>query len=65
MTGTANALFSTDGGRDIQLGLIDYVANFTTIAAGKKFNPHVTIVVAPETYLNDMLANHSRRSRFQ
>src|SRR5208282_183307 len=42
MTGTANAFVSTDGGRDIQLGLIDYVANFTTIAAGKKFNPHVT-----------------------
>jgi hypothetical protein len=56
MTGTANAFVSTDGGRDIQLGLIDYVANFTTVAAGKKFNPHVTIGVAPETYLNDMLA---------
>jgi 2'-5' RNA ligase len=56
MTGTANAFVSTDGGRDIQLGLIDYVANFTTIAAGKKFNPHVTIGVAPEAYLNEMLA---------
>ena len=55
-TGTAAAFVSTDGGRDIQLGLIDYVANFTTIAAGKKFNPHVTIGVAPETYLNEMLA---------
>ena len=55
MTGTANAFVSTDGGRDIQQGLIDYVANFTTIAAGKRFNPHVTIGVAPETYLNDML----------
>ena len=42
-TGTAAAFVSTDGGRDIQQGLIDYVANFTTVAAGKKFNPHVTI----------------------
>ena len=25
-----------------------YVANFTTVASGKKFNPHVTIGVAPE-----------------
>jgi len=57
MTGTADAFVSTDGGRDIQLGLIDYVANFTTVAAGKKFNPHVTIGVAPETYLNEMLAD--------
>jgi hypothetical protein len=42
--------------RDIQLGLIDYVANFTTVASSKKFNPHVTIGVAPEAYLNEMLA---------
>ncbi len=55
-TGTAAAFVSTDSGRDIQQGLIDYVANFTTTAAGKRFNPHVTIGVAPETYLNDMLA---------
>ena len=56
MTGTANAFVSTDVGRDIQQGLIDYVANFSTVAAGKKFNPHVTIGVAPEVYLNEMLA---------
>jgi hypothetical protein len=55
-TGPAAAFVSTDGGRDIQPGLIDYVANFTTVAAGKNFNPHVTIGVAPETYLNEMLA---------
>ena len=46
----------TDGGRDIQQGLIDYVADFTAVAAGKEFNPHVTIGVAPETYLNQMFA---------
>ena len=55
-TGTAAAFVSTDGGRDIQQGLIDYVADFTAVAAGKKFNPHITIGVAPETYLNEMLA---------
>jgi hypothetical protein len=47
---------SADGGRDIQEGLIDYVANFTTVASDKNFNPHVTIGVAPEAYLNVMLA---------
>ena len=46
---------SADGGRDIQQGFVDYVANFSTVAAGKKFNPHVTIGVAPD-YLKEMLA---------
>jgi 2'-5' RNA ligase len=55
-TGNAAAFMSVDGGRDIQPGLIDYVANFVTVAAGKKFNPHVTIGVAPEAYLTGMLA---------
>src|SRR5258708_36871033 len=39
-TGTTAAFMSTEKGRDIQPSLIDYVANFVTIAAGKKFNPH-------------------------
>ena len=55
-TGTPAAFFSEEGGRDIQSSLIDYVANFTTMAAGKRFNPHVTIGVATEAYLNKMLA---------
>src|SRR6202012_3608618 len=55
-TGTPAAFFSEDGGRDIQKSLIEYVAHFTTIAAGKHFNPHVTIGVGAETYLNKMLA---------
>jgi hypothetical protein len=55
-TGTPAAFFSDEGGRDIQKSLIDYVANFVTAAAGKHFNPHVTIGVGTETYLNKMLA---------
>jgi 2'-5' RNA ligase len=55
-TGTPAAFFSDEGGRDIQEDLIEYVANFVTIAAGKRFNPHVTIGVGTETYLNNMLA---------
>jgi hypothetical protein len=55
-TGTPAAFFSDEGGRDIQKELIDYVANFVTDAAGKRFNPHVTIGVGMETYLNEMLA---------
>jgi 2'-5' RNA ligase len=55
-TGTPAAFFSDEGGRDIQAFLLDYVANFVTASAGKRFNPHVTIGVATETYLNEMLA---------
>jgi 2'-5' RNA ligase len=55
-TGTAAAFVSTEEGRDIQASLIYYVANFVTIAAGEKFNPHVTIGVGTETYLKEMLA---------
>ena len=55
-TGTSAAFFSEDGGRDIQKSLIEYVTHFVTIAADKRFNPHVTIGVGTETYLNKMLA---------
>jgi 2'-5' RNA ligase len=55
-TGTAAAFFTTEEGRDIQPFLIDYVANFVAIAAGKKFNPHITIGVGAITYLDAMLA---------
>ena len=55
-TGTPAAFFSDDGGRDIQKFLIAYVANFVTVAAGKKFNSHVTIGVGTKAYLNKMLA---------
>ena len=55
-TGTPASFFSEDGGRDIQEFLISYVANFVTDAAGKRFNPHVTIGVGTEAYLNKMLA---------
>ena len=55
-TGTPAAFMSTENGRDIQKDLIEYVANFPKIAAGKKFNPHVTIGVGTITYLKTMLA---------
>src|SRR5271169_990280 len=55
-TGTPASFFSEDGGRDIQKSLIEYVSHFTTIAAGKHFNPHVTFGVGTETYLDKMLA---------
>jgi 2'-5' RNA ligase len=55
-TGTPAAFMSTENGKDIQKSLIDYVAHFEQIGAGKKFNPHVTIGVGTITYLKKMLA---------
>ena len=55
-TGTPAAFFSDEGGRDIQESLISYIENFVRDAAGKRFNPHVTIGVGTEKYLNEMLA---------
>jgi 2'-5' RNA ligase len=55
-TGTSAAFMSTEEGRDIQPFLLEYVGNFVRIAAGEKFNPHVTIGVGTEVYLNQMLA---------
>jgi hypothetical protein len=54
--GTPAAFFSTEHGRDIQAFLLEYVADFVKIAAGRKFNPHVTTRVGAETYLNKLLA---------
>ncbi len=55
-TGTADAFLSDSGGSDIVTPLIDYVADFVPEASGDKFNPHVTIGLAPKTYLDTMLA---------
>jgi hypothetical protein len=55
-TGTPAAFMSTENGRDIQKFLIGYVTHFVQVAAGEKFNPHVTIGVGTITYLNTMLA---------
>ena len=54
-TGTPAAFFSERADATFKI-LISYVANFVTDAAGKRFNPHVTIGVGTETYLNEMLA---------
>ena len=55
-SGTAAAFVSSKGGRDIQPALIEYVADFVPKSSGKNFNPHVTIGVATQDYLKQMLA---------
>lgn len=55
-TGTAAAFASAEEGRDIQQFLIDYVAAFVPDSSGAKFNPHVTIGVGTQVYLDEMLS---------
>jgi len=55
-SGTVAAFASTEQGRDIQQSLIDYVAMFVPNSSGTKFNPHVTVGVGTQTYLDQMLA---------
>ena len=54
-TGTAAAYVTTKEDPDIIQPTIDYVANFVPDETGKKFNPHVTIGLAPQDYLKKML----------
>jgi hypothetical protein len=51
-TGTAAAFVTTKEDSDINQPTIDYVASFVPDETGNKFNPHVTIGVATQDYLN-------------
>jgi 2'-5' RNA ligase len=55
-TGTAAAFFTTPEEPDVNKPTIDYIAAFVPKAAGKNFNPHVTIGVGTIPYLKKMLA---------
>ncbi len=54
-TGTAAAFVTTKEDPEINQPTIDYVATFVPDASGKNFNPHVTIGLASQNYLNKML----------
>jgi len=55
-TGTAAAFVTTPEDPDINQPTIDYVATFVPKATGKDFNPHVTVGIASQDYLKQMLA---------
>ena len=59
-TGTAAAYVTTPEDPDINEPTIDYVAGFVPNATGKHFNPHVTVGVATQDYLKEMLAEPFR-----
>jgi len=55
-TGTAAAFVTTPEDPDINQPTIDYVATFVPQATSKDFNPHVTVGIASQDYLKQMLA---------
>ena len=55
-TGTAAAFVTTPEDPEINQPTIDYVATFVPKATGKHFNPHVTVGIASQDYLKEMLA---------
>jgi hypothetical protein len=54
-SGTSAAFVVTKEDPEINQPTIDYVKTFVPNAIGKKFNPHVTIGLAPQAYLKQML----------
>ena len=54
-TGTTAAFVTTKEDPEINQPTIDYVKSFVPDASGKKFNPHVTIGLAPQEYLKKMI----------
>lgn len=54
--GDASAYVTSPEEPDINQPTIDYVASYVPMQTGKKFNPHVTIGIAPEDFLKEMLA---------
>jgi 2'-5' RNA ligase superfamily len=55
-TGTGAAFVTTKLDPDINQPTIDYVATFVPDRTGNKFAPHVTIGIAPQAFLKEMLA---------
>lgn len=53
--GTAAAFVTTKEDPDINQPTMDYVEHFVPDETGAKFNPHVTIGIAPQEYLKQML----------
>jgi hypothetical protein len=62
--GTAAAFATTPEAPDVNQPTVDYVTTFLDQAAGARFNPHVTVGMAPQSYLRRMLAEPFERFEF-
>lgn len=55
-SGASGAFVTTPDDRVIDPGLIEYVSTFVPNFSGHHFNPHVSVGVAPRSYLDKLLA---------
>ena len=55
-SGPIGAFTASHDNADLDAGIIGYVSKFEQVAAGAKFNPHVSTGNAPTTYLDQMVA---------
>lgn len=55
-TATAAAFFTTPDAPGINKPTIDYIGTFVPNQMGQKYNPHVTVGLAQQDYLNKLLA---------
>lgn len=63
-TGTAEAFFTTPDEPPINPTTIDYVAAFIPNQTGINFHPHVTLGIASQDYLKEMIAEPFEAFRF-
>jgi hypothetical protein len=65
VTGTNAAFVQNADGKDIVAGTTEYVNAFVTQSSGAKYNPHVTIGLAHEAFLKDLLAKPYKSFKFK
>jgi len=63
-TGTAAAYVTTREDPDINQPTIDYVTTFVPNETGEKFNPHVTVGLAPQDYLRNLMEENFKPFTF-
>jgi hypothetical protein len=54
-SGPIGAFTASHDNAALDAGIIGYVSKFEQVAAGEKFNPHVSTGNAPTTYLDQMV----------
>ena len=65
VTGTNEAFVQNADGKDIEPGTAEYVNAFVAKYSGAKYNPHVTIGLAHEAFLKELLAKPYKSFKFR
>jgi hypothetical protein len=65
VTGTNEAFVQNADGKNIEAGTAEYVNAFVAKYSGAKYNPHVTIGLAHEAFLKELLAKPYKTFEFK